>query len=138
MIIADVMMPEMSSYEVARAVGLVQSYLYIEKERFGDRIQIEWEVDQLLELNVPPLSVQPLVENALRHGLLQRSRGGTVRIRVIDRGDRAEISVEDNGVGIDPNTLRQALHPEDGIGSSSGVGLSNTDRRLKQLYGTGL
>ncbi|WP_176475416.1 ATP-binding protein [Paenibacillus sp. 7541] len=121
-----------------KELGLVQSYLYIEKERFGDRIQIEWEVNQHLELNVPPLSVQPLVENALRHGLLQRSRGGTVRIRVIDRGDRAEISVEDNGVGIDPNTLRKALNPEDGIGSSSGVGLANTDRRLKQLYGTGL
>lgn len=121
-----------------KELGLVESYLYIEKERFGDRIQIEWDVDDQLELQVPPLSVQPLVENALRHGLLKRSRGGIVRIRIQNLGDRAEIFVEDNGVGIDSDTLMRALQQAEGAGRPSGVGLANTDRRLKQLYGTGL
>ncbi|WP_334071310.1 hybrid sensor histidine kinase/response regulator [Paenibacillus sp. A14] len=121
-----------------KELDLVRAYLYIEKERFGDRLQVEWEVDDRLELLVPPLSIQPLAENAVRHGLLRRSRGGTVRIRVIDREDCTEISVEDDGVGIDLDTLRRVLSPVDDFGKKTGVGLANTDRRLKQLFGKGL
>lgn len=117
-----------------KELELVRAYLYIEKERFGDRVQVEWEVDERLLLQVPPLSIQPLVENAVRHGLLRRNRGGTVRIRVRDLGEHAEISVADNGVGFDP----ELLYPRDTPGKKSGVGLTNTDRRLKQLFGKGL
>lgn len=121
-----------------KELELVRAYLYIEKERFGDRVQVEWEVDDGLLLQVPPLSIQPLVENAVRHGLLRRNRGGTVRIRVRDLGDYAEISVEDNGVGFDSELLRGVLYPRETPGKKSGVGLANTDRRLKQLFGKGL
>lgn len=121
-----------------KELELVRAYLYIEKERFGDRLQVEWETDVRLELLVPPLSVQPLVENAVRHGLLRHIRGGTVRIRVRDLGNGAEISVEDNGIGMAPETQRRALSPEEPLGIKSGVGLANTDRRLKQLFGNGL
>lgn len=65
-------------------------------------------------------------------------QGGTVRIRVFDLGDSAEISVEDDGVGMEPDTLGRALHQGETFGRKSGVGLANTDRRLKQIFGKGL
>ncbi|TBL77287.1 ATP-binding protein [Paenibacillus thalictri] len=117
-------------------LDLIRSYLYIEKERFGERLQIVWEVDEDIELQIPPLSIQPLVENAVKHGVLSRYRGGTITIRIADHYEYAEIAVIDDGVGMDQATLQRLL---DGRSDrKSGIGLLNTDRRLKQIYGKGL
>ncbi|WP_235941290.1 ATP-binding protein [Paenibacillus puerhi] len=114
---------------------LVRSYLFIEKERFEERLEVLWEVDESIQLQLPPLSIQPLVENAVKHGVLARAQGGMIGIRITE-GDRyAEITVSDNGVGIEETQLSRLLLPEN---RTSGIGLRNTDRRLKQLYGTGL
>lgn len=121
---------------LAHELDLVRSYLYVEKERFEDRLNIRWDIDENLKLQIPPLSIQPLVENAIRHGILKRLRGGTILIRISDLGDYAEIAVIDDGVGMEEDTLRHLLdtkHPW-----KSGIGLLNTDRRLKQIYGNGL
>ena len=119
-------------------LGLVRSYVYIEQVRFEGRIKVVWHVDESLELFIPPLSVQPIVENAIRHGLLKRSTPGTIHIeaRRVDGGVGSEIIVSDDGVGIEPDKLRDMLRfePEHG----RGIGLINIDRRLKQLYGQGL
>lgn len=115
---------------------LVEAYLYIEKERFEERLRIVWEGEENLQLLIPPLSIQPLVENAVRHGLLARSRGGTLTIRIEDRVESAFIEVADDGVGMDEATLHRALDPSPS--SHTGIGLRNTDRRLKQIYGSGL
>ena len=120
-----------------KELDLIRAYLYIEKERFEGRIRVAWEVDENLELKIPPLSVQPLVENAVRHGILRRSEGGTVRIRIRDAGDGVEIAVEDDGVGLEPDKLSRVLQGG-GLNEHSGIGLANTDRRLKQIYGKGL
>ncbi|MGX4588424.1 hybrid sensor histidine kinase/response regulator [Paenibacillus chitinolyticus] len=116
---------------------LVQAYLSIEKERFDKRLEVQWDVKASLEMLVPPLSIQPLVENAARHGILKRVRGGTLLIRIAEYEDRAEVYIEDDGVGMDETTIRHIL-----IRSSAklqqGIGLINTDQRLKQLYGQGL
>ncbi|MCC3373762.1 ATP-binding protein [Cohnella sp. REN36] len=117
-------------------LGLVRSYLYIEKERFDDRLHIRWEVDEGFPLQVPPLSIQPLVENAVRHGLLSREEGGEIHIRISAQEHEAEISVADNGVGMDAEAVRNILDGR--LDAKAGVGLSNTDRRLKQLFGKGL
>ncbi|MEC0240658.1 ATP-binding protein [Paenibacillus dokdonensis] len=117
-------------------LGLVRSYLYIEKERFEDRLDIRWEVDAGLHLQVPPLSIQPLVENAIRHGLLSRDEGGEIHIRITEKEHDAEISVADNGIGMDEETVRRVL--DNRLEGRSGIGLFNTDRRLKQIYGRGL
>ncbi|MBW7475483.1 response regulator [Paenibacillus oenotherae] len=116
-------------------LDLVRSYLYIEKERFDDRLQIDWEVDERIQLKIPPLSIQPLVENAVRHGVLKRIQGGTVRIRISEYAEYAEVAIEDDGVGMDEPKSRQLL---DSSVDTEGIGLRNTDRRLKQLYGQGL
>lgn len=117
---------------------LVRAYLYIEQQRFDDRLQVLWEVDEGLSFQLPPLTIQPLVENAVRHGLLARSRGGIIRIRITDtdKPGYAQIAVIDDGVGMDQETLQQLpLYQTD---QKKNVGLYNIDRRLKSLYGTGL
>lgn len=119
-------------------LDLLRSYLYIEQERFGNRIQIQWDISEDTgdKVRIPPLSLQTLVENALRHGILVRGSGGTVTIAVAIYGQQAEIMVMDDGVGMDEKQLETLLQP--GSAPAGGVGLKNTDKRLRQLYGRGL
>lgn len=120
-----------------RELALVKAYLYIEQERFNERLRVQWDVpERLLSTPVPPLSIQTLVENGVRHGILKRSRGGTVRIAAEDRGEYVEIQVSDDGVGFDETILSQVL--QDFPRTSAGIGLRNTNRRLRQIYGRGL
>ncbi|MFS0726992.1 ATP-binding protein [Paenibacillus sp. 1P07SE] len=121
---------------LSRELELVQAYLYIEKERFGERLTIVWEMDEDRELLLPPLSIQPLVENAVQHGLLRKSGGGTLTIRILRETDRTRIEVEDDGQGMDADTASQ-LVSRSGKGRR-GIGVANTHRRLLRLYGRGL
>lgn len=121
---------------LSHELKLVEAYLYIEKERFGNRLSIVWEVEQNIQLLLPPLSVQPLVENAVRHGLLSRLQGGTVRIRIVQQEVGTLIEVDDNGKGMDQDKIDQLLSPI--MQGKSGIGVANTHRRLIQLYGQGL
>jgi LytS/YehU family sensor histidine kinase len=99
-------------------------YLEIEQERYGTRLRVREQVEPgLLRAWVPPLLLQPLVENAVKHGIAPGKRGGriTVRARRDRRRGRLRLEVEDNGVGLAADYRR-------------GVGLSNTYARLRQLY----
>lgn len=116
--------------------SLVRSYLFIEQERFGKRLEVEWELDDLSNIQVPPLSIQTLVENAVGHGILSRIDGGLVCIRIRNSDDYTEVSIIDDGVGMDPKTVLMTLNSPPG--TSKGIGLSNTNQRLKKLYGEGL
>ncbi|WP_234404928.1 hybrid sensor histidine kinase/response regulator [Paenibacillus bouchesdurhonensis] len=117
-------------------LSLVQSYLYIQKERFGGRLQVIWEVDDSIQIFIPPLTIQPLVENAVIHGVLKRSAGGEVRIGITQNEYEVEVRISDNGIGIANDRLQTILERQ--INHRTGIGLHNTDRRLKQLYGSGL
>lgn len=121
---------------IDRELSLVRSYLYIEQERFGERLEVEWELEQNVFFLVPPLSIQTLVENAVNHGILPRARGGTIQIRIANAGNHIEVSVCDDGVGMSEEYGKQWLDAPAAEGK--GIGLRNTDRRLKQLYGKGL
>lgn len=121
---------------ISHELELVQAYLYIEKERFCERLLVIWEVEDDLETYIPPLSIQTLVENALRHGILNRPEGGTVRISIKHEGEDVVILIEDDGVGMSEERVQQ-LSSEQRDGAI-GIGVWNTDRRLKQAYGTGL
>jgi len=117
-------------------LNVVRSYLHIEQERYEERLRVCWEIDECRGLRIPLLTIQPLVENAIRHGVMKRTAGGKIAIRVSDFGSFAEIAVEDDGVGMDENLL---LRKQEGdAGAHAGVGLLNTDLRLKRLYGQGL
>jgi len=115
---------------------LLESYLYIEKERFGDRLHVRWEIDDVKDVMIPPLSIQTLVENAVNHGVLGRSTGGVITIRIRKKEQRTEISVIDDGVGMDEEKLKQIFTVKPN--RKKGIGLINTEQRLKRLYGTGL
>ncbi len=111
-------------------VQLAQVYLRLEKARFTERLQFRLEVAPGAQsLLLPTLTLQPLIENAVRHGVTTRSQGGTVTLRV-ERVDGAfEVRIEDDGVGFDPDRVRPA---------GTGVGLSNVRERLHALYGPAL
>lgn len=121
---------------IEEELSLVRSYIYIEQVRFEERLQIIWEVDDYEDLKIPFLSIQPLVENAIRHGVMKRSRGGIIHIRISVHNSHAEITVQDDGVGMNEAQLQRLL--ERTADDSSGVGLINTDQRLKRHFGTGL
>ncbi|MBB5146174.1 sensor histidine kinase YesM [Cerasibacillus quisquiliarum] len=115
---------------------IVRSYVYIEQQRFGDRLTVEWDIDDDLKIDVPPLSIQPLVENAIQHGVLKRAAGGTVKISATEKEDEVTISIHDDGVGIDAAKVEKLL--TDKASSKSGIGIANTNERLKKLFGKGL
>lgn len=106
----------------------LRSYLEIEQMRFADRLTVTYEIEpKTNELLVPQLILQPLVENALRHGIMPREEAGRIAIsaRVVD-GDHLELKVRDNGNG---------LSPTNGSNGREGIGLKNVRSRLAQLYG---
>lgn len=117
-------------------IELLESYLYIQKERFGDRLQIKWELEEVEDVMIPPLTLQTLVENAVHHGVLQKSEGGTVTIRIRTVTEGIEVSVMDDGVGMDRDTLNNLLVTNSHY--KEGIGLINTEQRLKRLFGLGL
>jgi two-component system LytT family sensor kinase len=118
---------------VAEELRSVDGYLRLERARFGDRLEVTLQIaPELLATVIPFLSVQPLVENAVRHGLESTERGGRVTITASDAGACALITVEDDGVGIDPELARAVLA---GRASGEHVGLRNVDTRLRQVYG---
>lgn len=113
----------------------IQNYLILEKARFREKLHIIQSVDSgLLDKIIPILSIQPLIENAIRHGITPKEGSGIVRISVRKlSGDDFEISIADDGVGISPERLPRVLEP--GFGTGSGVGMSNVNERLKMIYG---
>lgn len=120
---------------IKNEVELVRSYLYIEKERFGDRLEVVWNMAGIDGLEIPPLSLQTLVENAVQHGVLKRVEGGIVEIRIRKLETGGEISIIDDGMGMDRKQIEELLSS---TSAGEGIGIINTDRRLKQLYGEGL
>ncbi|HYN30065.1 MAG TPA: histidine kinase [Dermatophilaceae bacterium] len=118
---------------LAEELRNVERYLVLEQARFGDRLQVSLLVaPEVLPVHLPYLAVQPLVENAVRHGLAGKEGVGHLSITATDRGTEAEIGIEDDGVGADPERIRRIL---DGRHGTDSVGLGNVDARLRQVYG---
>lgn len=117
-----------------KELELVKSYLFLEKARFDERLQVEYDINGNMRCLIPPLTIQPIVENAVRHGIMRRAAGGTVRIAVTETDRRIIVVVSDDGVGMTSDRLNDVLSDKDG----SGVGLRNIHRRLLTLYGRGL
>lgn len=119
---------------LATEIEHVRSYLAIEKARFGSRLEVTIEVDpNVANYLLPPFTLQPLVENAVKHGLLPRREGGRITITAREVGDQAHITVSDNGVGINLEKVNRLLNGEADKGNN--VGLVNVNERLRLLYG---
>jgi two-component system LytT family sensor kinase len=109
-----------------KEVEFVDHYLEIQQTRFGDRLRIDRQIDPaVMDALVPPLILQPLVENAIRYGVESRETGGTLILRATREGDSLRLEISDDGEGFSGQILR----------AGNGIGLSNTKARLQELYG---
>jgi two-component system, LytTR family, sensor kinase len=112
--------------DFGQELEFLKCYLDIEHIRFQDRLTIEMEIEpETLDIMVPNLILQPIVENAVRHGVARQTLPGHITIRALKKSDRLIMQVEDNGPGLKMNAN----------GDFSGIGLNNTRARLKQFYG---
>ncbi len=111
----------------------IKNYLSIEEARFSNRLQVTYKVDKDLDFMVPPLILQPLVENSLKHGLVEKAVNCLIEITVIETPGTYELCVWDNGVGMTATTLRRVMDENDHTG---GIGLRNVIHRIKGIYHT--
>lgn len=106
-------------------IAFLERYLEIERIRFRDRLDVTFEIDPAtVDAQVPSLVLQPLVENAIRHGIEPQMRAGRITLRSALEGDNLVLTVTDNGGGMPPNGFKR-----------EGIGLANTRARLAELYG---
>ncbi|QCX28787.1 sensor histidine kinase [Nocardioides jishulii] len=118
---------------LAEELRSIERYLMLEQARFGERLQVTLRVaPEVLGVTVPFLCIQPLAENAVRHGLESVEGTGHLSITAKDLGHECLIEVEDNGVGEDPDRVRRALAGDTSLDS---VGLGNVDARLRNAFG---
>jgi two-component system LytT family sensor kinase len=119
---------------LAEELNNIDRYLILEKARYGDRLHVKLQIaPEVLPVVLPFLALQPLVENAVRHGLASKPGGGTVSVVAADAGAECVISVEDDGVGMDPARLRDEM--TDSHLSGAHVGLGNVHDRLHTAFG---
>ncbi|MCE0452884.1 sensor histidine kinase [Brevibacillus sp. AF8] len=122
---------------LARELEHIEAYLAIERARFGDKLHVEYDIEDGVErITVPGLILQPLVENAVKHGLLPKREGGTVVIRARRKEKQiVELTVADNGVGMEVDPFEPALNEKRTGRQLSGIGLANVKSRLQSIYG---
>jgi two-component system LytT family sensor kinase len=112
----------------------IERYIRLEKARFGNRLNIKLQIaPEVLSVVLPFLALQPLVENAVRHGLASKPNGGTITITAENAGAECVIIVEDDGIGMDPARLTDDL--DDAHQSGAHVGLGNVDDRMRSTFG---
>jgi two-component system, LytTR family, sensor kinase len=118
---------------LADELRAIDTFVAIERARFGDRLTVKIRVaPEVLGVKIPFLVLQPLVENALQHGLYRKGGQGTLSIDAADEGSVAVITLDDDGVGMSPSDLAETLA---GRGGSSGIGLRNVDERMRTVFG---
>ncbi|MGW5323243.1 sensor histidine kinase [Rhodococcus pyridinivorans] len=122
----------------------IDRYLTLERARFGNALEVRLQIaPEVLNVTLPFLALQPLVENAVRHGIAgKETRTGTITITAADEGTDCVISVEDDGIGMDPDVLRSGTldaiaesEHGSGVRESAHVGLANVDDRLRAAFG---
>ena len=122
------------SVELIKELNQVNTYIKIEKVRFGDKLNILYDVDEsLYNFQIPSLIIQPLVENSIKHGILKKRDNGCVKIIIKKIGKDMEVIIEDDGIGIE-QTIIDNLDKQ----IKENIGLKNVHQRLKLLYGEGL
>lgn len=117
---------------LSKEIESVQAYLSIEQARFSERLNVAYDIKADMDIFIPPLILQPLVENAIKHGILSNIEGGTVKISAFSEDDEAVIIVEDTGVGMSKTQIHALLNNKY---SNQGVGLTNVINRLQCIYG---
>ncbi|WP_407271883.1 histidine kinase [Radiobacillus sp. PE A8.2] len=117
-------------------LGFIYSYLDIEQARFEERLKVDVQLNDDIDFVVPPLLIQPLVENAIRHGVNMKKEGGTVSIHITKITQGHLIKVSDDGVGMTREKIRDIL--DQAFSNKDGIGLQNIQNRMHRLFGKGL
>ncbi|UYP19745.1 histidine kinase [Rhodococcus sp. Z13] len=129
---------------LAEELRNIDRYLTLERARFGNALEVRLQIaPEVLNVTLPFLALQPLVENAVRHGIAGKDiRAGSITITAADEGTDCVISVEDDGIGMDPELLRSGMldavadsEHGSGVRESAHVGLANVDDRLRAAFG---
>jgi len=119
---------------LAQELEQVKAYVDIEETRFSDKISVTYDIEETIEnINIPSLTLQPLVENSIKHGILPKSNGGQIHISAQKEENGCMIVIEDNGVGMSPKVIEDLDREID-----KNIGLKNVHNRLKIMYGNGL
>ena len=106
----------------------IENYIRIQQVRFGDRLTYQKNVSaDVMNMKIPPMILQPLVENAVKYGIAPKDEGGTIELTIKPSDKGILFRVSDDGLGINAKKVLD--------GNSTGVGMENTDRRLKSIYG---
>jgi len=121
--------------DLAKELEQVKAYIEIEKARFGEKLQVFFEIDHMDQQKIPSLIIQPLVENAIIHGIRQKSGSGTVTIGVKQIKEKTKVWIEDNGISIDPEIIQKVYTNQM---PKNKIGLNNVHHRLQLIYGQGL
>ncbi|MGV8984348.1 LytS/YhcK type 5TM receptor domain-containing protein [Clostridium sp.] len=122
--------------DIYRELEQVKAYIEIEKARFGEKLHIIYNIANDLDIKIPSLIIQPIVENSIKHGILEGKGYGTVTIEIkkIDE-DNIMVVIEDDGVGISEKTIEKVYKDEM---EENRIGMANVHKRLKYIYGEGL
>lgn len=121
--------------DIRKELHQIQDYIAIEQARFGAKLTVIYDIDDDVSVRIPSLLIQPLVENAIVHGIQPCKGKGVVVIAVKDQGDRVKISVKDTGNGINQETIDRVARNEM---PGHNIGLLNVHHRVSLLYGEGL
>lgn len=121
---------------ISKELEQVKAYVAIEQARFGDKLNVVYEVEDDLDFKIPSLTIQPIVENSIKHGILEGEGHGTVKISIKKLSDSDfMISIEDDGSGI-PLDIINNIYNDDM--AENKIGMANVNKRLKYIYGEGL
>jgi signal transduction histidine kinase len=118
-----------------KELDLVKSYLAIEKARFNERLSVIYNIEEGINIEIPPLILQPIVENAVKHGIQPRRKGGTIEISIRKVDPDVIMEISDDGVGMTREEVDTILG---GVKKETGIGLQNVNKRLINYYGHGL
>jgi sensor histidine kinase YesM len=119
-------------------IVVLQQYMDIQKARFTERLHLKMEIDEMcLDVKIPALTLQPIIENAVIHAVEPKEDGGIISFRIKDSENCVLIEIEDDGMGMPNEKIKQILeeHPIEMEGHSTGIGFSNVVKRLRLFYG---
>lgn len=115
------------SISLSEEISFIRNYISIQQVRFGERLLYKEDIEQeCLGIELPPMVLQPLVENAVKHGISPKEEGGTITLSISHKDDQVLFEIKDDGVGINNNSEYET--------SNSGVGLKNSNERLVNMF----
>ena len=122
---------EKTELSIHQEIEHIRAYLEIEKARFGDKLKVDFNIPSSLDFYIPPFLLQPIVENAVKHGVMVKREGGEIFVDIREDKKKFIITVKDNGVGMDDMQLKNLL----GSNNNESVALNNINKRLITKYG---